>query len=97
VDAWFGKESGISCLHHSSPTVLTVANIGPAHAEHQGARGRTVDGTPWHTDIEYEPVPMHVSMLLTQHTPTKRDPGTGTWVVEDSTWGQSVLPYDEGE
>lgn len=28
VDAWFSKEAGIQCLRHTSPAVLTVANIG---------------------------------------------------------------------
>ena len=46
VDAWFGKGSGISCLPHASPAVLTVANIGPAHSEHAGLEPGTSTPSP---------------------------------------------------
>ena len=67
VDAFFGPEK-LRCLEHESPAVLTVSNVGPAHTEHEGP-ARIVSGGSWHTDIEYEPIPMHLSMFLVQRVP----------------------------
>ena len=55
-----------------------------------------VDNSTWHTDIEYEEIPMHVSMFLVQHVPTNRDPTTGCWVQRDPNWASAVHPYEEG-
>ena len=37
-------------------------------------------GQHWHTDIEFEPVPLSTSMFLVDHVPTARNE-TGTWVT----------------
>lgn len=36
-------------------------------------------GQHWHTDIEFEPVPLSTSMFLVHHVPTRRDEA-GNWV-----------------
>ena len=45
VDAFFGP-ARLRCLEHESPAVLTVCNVGPAHAEHEGPV-RIVGGGSW--------------------------------------------------
>jgi len=37
-------------------------------------------GQHWHTDIEFEPVPLSTSMFLVDNVPTRRD-DAGTWVA----------------
>jgi alpha-ketoglutarate-dependent taurine dioxygenase len=96
VDAWFGRDK-FHCLDHDSPAVLTVGNIGNAHAEHAGT-SRIIIGGSWHTDIEYEPVPMHVSMFLVQKVPrmTARKDGKGE-NDEEGEEGEEVEEREEGE
>ena len=38
-------------------------------------------GQHWHTDIEFEPIPLSTSMFLVDRVPTTRDANTGTWVT----------------
>ena len=65
----------VQCLAHDSPAVLVVANLrGPA------GQPKLVGGGSWHTDIEYEPLPIYVSMFLVHTVPTRRDAPGGTWV-----------------
>lgn len=96
VDAWFGEDR-FRCLEHTSPAVLTVSNIGPAHAEHTGdGTMHMIDGTTWHTDIEYEPEPLHTSMFLVQRVPLARQPHGGTWVTRDPAWDDNPWLYEPG-
>ena len=76
----------LRCLPHTSPTVLVVANFrGGADAP------RIAGGGSWHTDIEYERLPIYVSMFLVHQVPVRRD-------APDSTWVQASPrhPYFEG-
>jgi alpha-ketoglutarate-dependent taurine dioxygenase len=86
--------SQLQCLPHESPTVLVAANFrGPAK---EGAPVPVGSGGSWHTDIEYEPLPIYVSMFLAHKSPTSRDAPGGYW-VQDSDVGdaQRFGPYFE--
>lgn len=80
----------LQCLPHESPTVLVVSNFG---GEPRGGSVRVSAGGSWHTDIEYEPLPIYVSMFLVHHSPTDRDVDSGTWVEAHD--GDAAHPYFE--
>jgi alpha-ketoglutarate-dependent taurine dioxygenase len=88
----------LQCLSHESPTVLVAANFGGPMDE--GKSVRVGSGGSWHTDIEYEPLPIYVSMFLAHKMPVARQAPGGTWVqdpdVDDAT---RFGPYfeDSGE
>jgi hypothetical protein len=99
----------VRCLPHSSPAVLVVSNLSGAAAGQDpsfvrpvrghSARPTTVTvggGGSWHTDIEYEPLPMYVSMFLVHHAPSRRDAPGGTWVPPNHPRGSYFGP-DEPE
>jgi alpha-ketoglutarate-dependent taurine dioxygenase len=67
----------LQCLPHESPTVLVVSNFRGKTGE---GETRVSAGGSWHTDIEYEPLPIYVSMFLAHHAPVSRDSQGGTWV-----------------
>ena len=84
-------------LAHDSPAVLTVANfanVGSAPSpactlpsSHRGHdAGPTLPdpgaGGGFHTDVEYEPDPIAVSMFLVHAAPTARTAAGGTWVAD---------------
>jgi alpha-ketoglutarate-dependent taurine dioxygenase len=86
----------IRALAHDSPAVLTLATFGaisadgglrhpPASHRDHGA-GPTLPqpgaGGGFHTDVEYEPVPIAVSMFLVHAAPTARRAPGGTWVAD---------------
>ena len=81
----------LQCLPHESPAVLVVTNF-------RGERGegeiRVGNGGSWHTDIEYEPLPIYVSMFLTHKMPVLRDAPGGNWVADPG--GDDPKPYLEG-
>ena len=80
VDAAFPGR--IRCLEHESPAVLVVTNFrgNPDRPGTPPLRPRQViGGGSWHTDIEYEPVPIYVSMFLVHQVPTTPD-----WVGQDA-------------
>lgn len=81
----------VACLPHESPAVLVATNL-----LGQGDRDRTrlKDGGTWHTDIEYEPLPLYVSMFLAHHAPVARDAPNGQWVAPPATSGPE--PYFPG-
>ena len=68
----------VSCLPGGeSAAVYVVTNLigsGP------DATPVVTGGQHWHTDIEFEPVPLSTSMFLVQHVPTTRGEH-GTWVI----------------
>ena len=76
----------LQCLPHDSPAVLVVANF-------RGGKGepRVGGGGSWHTDIEYEPLPIYVSMFLVHAVPTRRDAPGGNWIAANGKH-----PYFDG-
>ena len=88
----------LECLPHESPAVLVVSNF--RHRANGGeAAPATVStvsmGGSWHTDIEYEPLPIYVSMFLAHHAPVRRDAPGGTWVARPDLDGAPAAPYRE--
>jgi alpha-ketoglutarate-dependent taurine dioxygenase len=84
----------LQCLPHESPTVLVIANFkGPRRDRGEAPCSR---GGPWHTDIEYEPLPIYVSMMLVQAVPTARRAPGGTWVAAPTVADDDPRPYFEG-
>jgi alpha-ketoglutarate-dependent taurine dioxygenase len=69
----------VQCLPHTSPAVLIATNL-RGKAEAGGAQ--MLGGESWHTDVEYEKLPIYVSMFLVHHMPVARDATGGTWVTE---------------
>ena len=90
----------LQCLSHESPTVLVVANFrGDAAGKGPSATPEPVKvsgGGSWHTDIEYEPQPIYVSMFLVHRSPLARDPSSGTWVENPVDGDPRAHPYLEG-
>ena len=86
----------LQCLPHESPAVLVVANFRANRAAREG--GVTIGmGGSWHTDIEYEPLPIYVSMFLAHHMPVRRDAPGGTWVERPDLSGDpDPSPYFNG-
>lgn len=80
----------LQCLPHESPTVLLTSNFsGPAGDGEVKIGG----GGSWHSDIEYEPLPIYVSMFLAHHMPTARTAPGGTWMPEPDV--TDPAPYYE--
>ncbi|MGA1196940.1 MAG: TauD/TfdA dioxygenase family protein [Candidatus Latescibacterota bacterium] len=81
----------LQCMPHESPAVLVVTNF-------SGPLGdgdvRVGNGGSWHTDIEYEPLPIYVSMFLAHKSPVTRDAPGGTWVEAPNM--DDPKPYLEG-
>ena len=67
----------LRCLPHKSPTVLVVSNFRGKVGDGQA---RVSAGGTWHTDIEYELLPIYVSMFLVHRMPVSRDAPGGNWV-----------------
>ena len=61
----------------NSPAVYVVTNLPGSGPDKQE---ETVGGLHWHTDIEFEPVPLSTSMFYVQAVPTTRNSADGTWV-----------------
>ena len=60
-----------------SPAVYVITNlVGSGPTSEPVLSG----GQHWHTDIEFEPVPLSTSMFFVQQMPLSRSRGTGTWV-----------------
>jgi alpha-ketoglutarate-dependent taurine dioxygenase len=53
-------------------------------------------GGSWHTDIEYEPLPIYVSMFLVHRSPIARDEKFETWVAGPTQGDDDIRPYFEG-
>ena len=81
----------LQCLPHESPAVLVVANF---RGERSAAPVGVTEGGSWHTDIEYEPLPIYVSMFLVHKSPVSRNAPGGNW-VQASDNGKAH-PYYEG-
>ena len=61
-----------------SPAVYIVSNVPGGGLD---ADPVIVGGQHWHTDIEFEPVPLSTSMFYVHRVPTTRDAPGGTWVT----------------
>ena len=90
----------LACLQHESPTVLVVANFrGKAGEQAKGQRStksvQVTQGGTWHTDIEYERLPIYVSMFLVHKSPVSRDAPGGSWVPSGAD-SEKAHPYLEG-
>lgn len=89
VDKTFPGQLG--CLPHESPTVLVTSNFSGEPKEGETSVGK---GGSWHTDIEYEPLPIYVSMFLAHSMPISREAPGGTWV--EAPVDDDPRPYLEG-
>ena len=77
----------LQVLPHSSPAVLTVSNFsGPPKPPVTPVAPPGIGGG-FHSDIEYEPTPIYVSMFLVQAAPTTRSAPGGTWVSDPGAGG----------
>ena len=83
--------SQLQCLPHESPTVLLTSNFSGAPS---GGEPRIGAGGSWHSDIEYEPLPIYVSMFLAHNMPMARTASGGTWVPAPDV--NDPAPYFEG-
>ncbi|MDD9906364.1 MAG: TauD/TfdA family dioxygenase [Rhodospirillaceae bacterium] len=81
----------VACMPHESPAVLVATNL---LGEGDRDKSRLKDGGTWHTDIEYEPLPIYVSMFLVHHVPVARDAANGHWV--DRPVASGPEPYFPG-
>ena len=83
----------LRCLLHESPAVLVVSNFnGPVN---ERECERVDEGGSWHTDIEYEPLPIYVSMFLAHKVPSNRN-DEGSWVNKLEREDTGLGPYFEG-
>ena len=60
-----------------SPAVYVVTNLPGSGPDQQE---QLASGLHWHTDIEFEPIPLSTSMFYVQRAPTSRNATNGTWV-----------------
>ncbi len=69
----------IECIPGAdSPAVYIVTNLVGSGPE---AEPLHVGGQHWHTDIEFQPVPLSTSMFYVQRAPANRNSDEGTWVT----------------
>ena len=92
VNAAFPGE--LRCLPGAdSPAVLVVANMHGLNDAEREAGPRVTRGTTWHTDIEHQPIPLHVSMFLVHKVPVSRNAPGGTWVPDPQGENPPNDPY----
>ena len=97
INATFPSE--LQTLEHTSPAVLVVSNFRePRDKTVTGfaKMPRTARGGTWHTDIEYEPEPLTVSMFLVHNMPTARHGSDHTWIEDPEILEPIIGPYIEG-
>jgi alpha-ketoglutarate-dependent taurine dioxygenase len=76
VNAAFPGQIAVRPGGDSAGVYLVTNLIGSGPASTPEIHG----GQHWHTDIEFEPVPLSTSMFLVDHVPSRRD-NTGSWVT----------------
>ena len=81
----------LQCMPHESPAVLVVSNFSGPTGE---GDVRVGPGGSWHTDIEYERLPIYVSMFLAHSSPVARTAPDGNWVEAPND--DNPRPYYEG-
>lgn len=70
----------IRCIDDAdSPAVYIVTNLPGSGPDQQE---QLASGLHWHTDIEFEPIPLSTSLFYVQRAPTTRDSAGGTWVPD---------------
>ena len=70
----------IKCVDGAdSPAVLVVGNLPGSGSDKDEQYGCSLH---WHTDIEFEPVPLSTSMFYVQCAPIARRPDTGNWILD---------------
>lgn len=70
----------IRCIDDAdSPAVYVVTNLPGSGPDQQE---QLASGLHWHTDIEFEPIPLSTSLFYVQRAPTTRDSAGGTWVAD---------------
>lgn len=70
----------ITCIEDAdTPAAYLVTNL-PGSGRDQ--EEQLASGLHWHTDIEFEPVPLSTSMFFVQSVPTTRDAEGGTWLPD---------------
>ena len=68
----------IKCVDGAdSPAVLVVGNLPGSGSDKDEQYSCSLH---WHTDIEFEPVPLSTSMFYVQCAPSTRKPDTGKWI-----------------
>lgn len=68
----------LQCLDDAdSPAVYVVTNL---VGSGQGKKEELIGGLHWHTDIEFEPIPLSTSMFYVQAAPITRNSASGNWV-----------------
>lgn len=68
----------IRCIDDAdSPAVYIVTNLPGSGSDKQE---QLAGGLHWHTDIEFEPIPLSTSLFYVQSVPTTRDAAGETWV-----------------
>ena len=88
VDKFFPNR--LQCLPHESPTVLVVSNF---NEKSEKGGFRVSSGGSWHTDIEYEVLPIYVSMFLVHSVPVAREAPGGYWI--EAPGAADPKPYFE--
>ena len=89
----------LQVLDHTSPAVLIVSNFrGTLDTKTPKPTKvlRVARGGSWHTDIEYEPEPLTVSMFLVHKMPINRESPSQTWVHDPELVEPHIGPYFEG-
>jgi alpha-ketoglutarate-dependent taurine dioxygenase len=86
----------LQCLPHESPAVLVVTNFRGGDKGKPAEPTRVTHGGSWHTDIEYEPLPIYVSMFLAHVSPVSRETSGGTWVEAPGVDLDDPRPYLTG-
>ena len=85
----------VSCLPHESPAVLVATNL---LSDEDRDKSRLKNGGTWHTDIEYEPLPIYVSMFLVQHAPIARNGSNGQWIdLQAESGPEPYFPGSDGD
>jgi len=70
----------LQCLGGAnSPAVYIVTNLVGSGPDKQEV---VMGGLHWHTDIEFEPIPLSTSMFYVQSVPTTRNSPEGNWVSD---------------
>jgi alpha-ketoglutarate-dependent taurine dioxygenase len=93
INAAFPGE--LACMPHESPTVLVASNFRGDRKD--AGPVRVSGGGSWHTDIEYEPLPIYVSMFLVHRSPVSRDAASGTWVTDSAGGSHPYLEDSDAE
>lgn len=81
----------LQCLPHESPAVLLATNLTGKVDDEDAC---ILPGRSWHTDVEYEQLPIYVSMFLAHQVPTARNAIGGNWVEAPASDGLET--YFEG-